>query len=550
MGPALNAVSKPEGKITMSGVIFSLLFSVVTCTEYAYQRVLSIREAAWWGMLMNVCFLFVVTLIFYGWVREKVIQLSNGLEEPPNNMRLERQYFILCTLITAAAYTFVFLAYYPGFNNYDAYNQILQNRADGYGTWHPVAHTLWLHFFLYYIGGKLIGDYSAGWAIGMYCQMLAFCSAIGYMHLFFYRMGMGKRMRCILVILFAFNPMLAILSVSSTKNILFSTCFLVMCVCIAYWTVDEGIFKKKRMVVLYVMSVAGSVLLLKNGIYGIIAMVLVGGIYMLRRRKYGFLISSISGLLIGLLCLGGLTLLTNARRELFTEAVFSVPYCQLAYVYNVDGDKLSDEEKMEILNYNPAVESYNPSWADSIWWAGKAFESHDNTVGFIKTYIKFGLRYPADYAESWLYLNSGYFYIWDIKSSEVQNGHDGNRWGGFLETEFRTDERIEMDHTSHFSLLEGVLEYLFTYNNYHNVFPIRIICSLALYFWAIMLSCALSIDLGLKQMTVLCSCVMGLMFTILLGPMVLARYALPYVLASPVVFVLVIAARADGSGER
>ena len=57
---------------------------------------------------------------------------------------------------------------------------------------------------------------------------------------------------------------------------------------------------------------------------------------------------------------GSLVLATRATNDPNNNELLSVPYQQLARVYNMKPEELSQEEKQEILRFIPDVDDYNP----------------------------------------------------------------------------------------------------------------------------------------------------------------------------------------------
>lgn len=524
-------------------VFFATIFSVINCIGFEFQDKTSLSRMDFLVVLMNALFVGIFVFLFYLWIRQRMMCFSEnqhlklwfGGGQNESHRYSDLKYFLACFLIILFFYSLVFLAYYPGMNNYDAYNQIKQTMGS-YSTHHPIAHTLYLKFFLYHVGGQLLHDYTAGWAIGIYFQMAAVAATLSYVQLLLYRLNAGRKMRIFFLSAYAANPLFAVLAISSTKDIFFSIFFVLSAVCVVYWTVRPAVYKKKRLIVLYMLSLTGIVIFRNNGIYGLILMLAIGGIYMFRRKQYRFLVITVIGIMTGICAFSLLKAVTKASSGTMNEAL-SIPYQQMAFTYNVLGDELLESEKQTIKTIVPTVENYEPHYADKVKNRGTALQNSENVKLFVKTYLSIGLKHPLGYIEAFIQNNLGYLYVFDTQSARIQRTEDGDRWGGLTETELRDNDVVHLQHTSYFPWLENLCENLFTYNEYWRVLPYFLLCSVGFYFWSHMLILVLAIDLKCTPIIINATNLIGFFLTIFFGPMVAIRYALPYMLSLPVMLI-------------
>lgn len=421
------------------GVIFSVLFSLICGMCLIYQTKIFVDYSDIGRILINSAFIAIFTFIVYRKFRNVTIKISKCLNAEIIIRKDDWKYYFKCAAATFMLLLPVWLAYYPGLNNYDAYSQIKQGIVTEYSQWHPIVHTFWLKFFLYTIGGIVLKSYTAGWAVGMLCQMLIVSFSMSYMHLFLYRIGVPKRIRIALIMGIPVMPGISVMSISSTKDVIFGCFFLLACVCISYWTLNSELCKRTRFIVLYLISLVGTTMFRNNGVYGLIAAFIVGSIYFSLKKSWRFSVLTLCGILIGYLGLHGLQAITKSPDVNFNEAL-SVPYQQLAFVYKIKGDKLDQGTKSEIEFMIPEVEKYRVNYADMIKFSGKALTNNDGFDRFLKLYFSTGLKYPLHYVEAFIQQNMGYLYIWDNTSSEIQPSGE-NGWGGYMETEMRALHR-------------------------------------------------------------------------------------------------------------
>lgn len=523
------------------GIIFAVSFSLLSCMCSSYQTALVIGRRDLPKILINSMFLTPFVYTAYCFFRKVTIRLSEAVHIDLAFEKGDWKYFAKCTVATMILLLPVWLAYYPGFNNYDAYNQIKQGVLIDYSQWHPIAHTFWLKFFLYTVGGSLLKNYTVGWAIGMLCQMSLASLSIAYMHLLIYRLGVGKKIRAVLIVFLGLVPIVPLTAISSTKDVIFGCFFLLSCICMCYWALQPELFKKKRFVFLYLLSLLGTMLFRNNGVYGLVLALVVGSAFFAVKKQWRFLVITSFGIVLGCLSLNGLQLATKSPEVNYNEAM-SVPYQQLAYVYMVKGYELEEKTKEEIKYMIPEVEKYKSNYADMIKFSGRALTNEDGIGRFLKLYIGIGVKYPLYYIEAFIQQNMGYLYVLDKTSSEIQASGAGG-WGGYMETELRPlheEAGGVLECRSFLPGLKAIYEKLFSYNEYKSIIPLFISCSLGFYFWLIILTAFIGFELKARGMAIVLANIAGFLLTIFLGPMVAVRYAFPYVLAVPVLYITVV----------
>lgn len=433
-------------------------------------------------------------------------------------------YFFICTAILCFAYLPIFLAYYPGLFAYDVDTQIPQY-LEGYSKHHNLIHTLYLHFFYHYIGGNLLNSYTAGIAWASVVQMVIFSAMISYVHTFLRKVQVNVMVRILLITLSALLPFFSVLSISMTKDVLFTGFTGILFVGLYYWDWDEAYYKKTINKVIYIVSVIGTILFRNNGIYAVLFALLAGMLLLvLKKKNYKFLICTVVGMVLATLISSGMAKALSAVNGSQNE-MLSIPYQQLAYVYHQE--ELTDEEKAEIESFLPDVNKYKPYISDPVKAnAQGAYHKKQLLVCYLKLFVK----YPMDYVEAFLLNNMGYFYIGDTTHAEIY-GADLEERSGYLLTD--TKEGFGVEHKSYLVKLENLYEKLFSANQYQKILPLAAICSPAVYFWSIILLVFYAIDLK-KQCWTQFAFLFGLILTILAGPCSLIRYALPYIVCIPV----------------
>ena len=398
-----------------------------------------------------------------------------------------------------------------------------------YNNHHPLAHTLLLQFFYRLFEG--MGSYNLGIACYTIFQMLIMAMTFAYLVLFLYRIRCKKIVRIMILLFLGVMPFSSILIISATKDIIFSACFLSVCICLGYWGIDVDLFKKKKFCILCIVSSTGMCLFRNNGIYIIIVLTIVGTFYFkefaLKKRFVKIMLTSIvSYLLIS----GSLVYLCQAEKGSVNEAL-SVPYQQVANVYTNHKDDLEPEIVDEIENILPQVGSYNPYISDPVKKTSKAPEHMQE---FVKLYCKLLIKYPTRYISAFLLNTQGYWYIDDISNSQIYGSGLETRQG-YLLTDTKSGMGVE--HISYLAQLEQIYELLISANLYQKIPVIASLFNFAIYLWMILYAMFYSFAKGIKNSFLPLVLVSGLIITVFMGPCALIRYAFPYIICIPVIYV-------------
>lgn len=507
---------------------FSLLFSFTNViTNYFLDSGDHIQYDKTIALFLNIMTVAIITFVFYIIIKKYALsKFVSSLEVHTSGEELK--YWGIVCLIHMICYMPVFLAYYPGLFAYDIHYQLPQAMGS-FNTHHPLAHTLLMKFFYDYVGNTLFHSPNIGIAFATIFQMIIFSMAISYIHLYFFRKYVNRFFRIIMIIISSGLPVFSMLVIATTKDVLFAAFVGVLFVCIAYWENEPERFRKHSLRIIYIISMVIVVLFRNNGIYIVVGAAIVGCLLKQFRRNRTFLRCTVIGVILAVGLSKGLVAGLDAEKGSSNE-MLSIPYQQIASVYNAKENELSSEEKEEIKKLLPAVENYRSSVSDPIKSSGTGMQ---NKKEFCELYVRLLIKYPKQYIKAFVLNNAGYLYIWDETNAEIY-GADSQTRQGFLLSDTKTGFGI--NHISYFPKLEAVYEYLFSTNHYQQIYILKVLCSLSLYFWLIILSVFYIIDFKRQNMILSVIFLMLLLLTVFAGPCALVRYALPYIICSPVLF--------------
>lgn len=522
-----------EKQNTISALLFGALFSAVNLMGQCLENNLSIDAGQYF-------FIAVKTMIFALIIGEIYLRLEalikkagekkknsvSAFDKTASFIDNDRKYFLACFLVLCIAYIPVFLAYYPGLFAYDVDTQIPQF-IEGYSKHHNLIHTLYLHFFYYFVGGELLQSYTLGIAWASIVQMLVFSMMISYIHLFLRRIKIDLKVRIVLIGLSALLPFFSVLSISMTKDVFFTGFAGILAVGLYYWEKDAGHYYKTYNQVIYILSIVGTILFRNNGIYAVLLSACAGIVFMIfLKRNFRYLWCTAIGIILAILISSGMAAVLSAANGSQNE-MLSIPYQQMAYVYNTKYESLTQEEKAEIIELIPDAEQYNPHLSDPIK-ASAIGAYHKKQL--LQCYLQLLVKYPVEYVEAFFLHNAGYFYIGDSSHAAIY-GASLEKRNGYLLTDTKAGFGVE--HKTYFKTLETFYEDLYSANAYQDFFLLRILCSPATYFWIFVLLCFYGIDLR-SFYPVQFAFTFGLIITVLAGPCVLIRYAFPYIICIPV----------------
>ncbi len=438
----------------------------------------------------------------------------------------------------------VFLAYYPSVFAYDAEGQLYQVIAGDYSTHHPLLHTLFLGAF-FKLGGVL-GSYSAGMALHSIVQMILLAAAFAFVLSYLYEKGISRWQRMLLLAFYALFPTNSVLSLSTTKDVLFSALVLLYTMLLYHMICDKKMQVDKRDRAACVILSVLLLLFRNNAVYAfLVSMPLVYAGY--RKWQIGeekaqsasfgartYLVLSIAALLFFAVCSAGLRAGTHAHSGSPRE-MLSVPLQQMARTRVKEEQRIDPALRKELEKYIPAewvFAAYDPHLADPV--KNRAV-IHDDPAGLIETWVKLGMRHLDVYVDAFLDNCVGCWYLEDISHAQIY-GIGTESGFGYLSTDNRTmPAGCEIIPHSYLPGLRSLLEKIVSDNQYQRIPVLRIIFAPAFYWWMLCIYMAVAVYRR-KYIMLLPVCFLGAYYlTLLLSPAVLIRYMYPFVVTVPAI---------------
>lgn len=510
-----------------------------------------------------------------------------------------KKYFLISWVLIFTAWIPAFLSQYPGIYGYDSIGQFMAYGVTrDYGLIsvdHPLAHNFLCGFCTDTLG-NLFGSYEIGMAIYTLIQMglfsLSMALILAYM---FHRGGVSTFWLISWLLFFMFFPLIHIMAISMTKNILFATFFAMMILMFFVATdEDDNIFKRPP--IFYAASISVCFLMnifIHQGIYIFICGMSAGLLIMkgLRVKLFKVMLAVVSLHFIytnllpviifevpdnkrAELSAEDLQLVTERNDKRFYQEIVGVPAVQLSRVAVYRKDELSAEELQEISDYFPTYSKY----ADKLQQGTTDYTRtlnfdifREDKLKFLSVWKKFAVRYPLDYIDAFGRLTVGEWYpdlyyqinvgenqpyfqyeSFDVKDDAVifyENPFKGTYHEMFKITSFAEDNncffrlvedtRVKVivieNHTFNgFNWLHKFYQNLAYKYSYERVPVFSMLFSTGFIFWLIVTYIFWAIYTKRYKLLFPVSFLIALWGTLMLGPMELFRYTLPLALSIPI----------------
>lgn len=312
-------------------------------------------------------------------------------------------------------YLIVFLGVYPGFFVYDAQDELMQVITRSFSTHHPLFHVLLMGGTVQLIH-KLTGSYNAGIACYTLLQMAALSLIFGYGIRKLKEEGMGRRGSILLLAYFGGFPTIVMFSLCSAKDGLFTGMVLLMVLMLcAFFRDPAEFFQKKGHCACLFLSSCLMMLLRNNGFYAFFVFVVFLALLFLKaewkpyRKK--MLLLCAGAMLAFLVVNKGFALVLHAD-DSENQEILTVPIQQLARVYSMEGDTLTEQQKETLFEILPeeALKRYNPKVSDPVKvdFDNEAYEADKGK--YRRLWSDLFREHPFGYLNAWFMTSYGFWY--------------------------------------------------------------------------------------------------------------------------------------------
>lgn len=472
------------------------------------------------------------------------------------------QIFFGSLLLLLLAWLPVYLAYYPGICAYDAPVQTGQIMEHYYFDHHPIVHTLFLQGMLW-LGNHIFGSVNAGMALYTAVQMLLLAGSMAYGMLVLHRRKIAAGWQLTIQILGMFFPFHWYMSVSMTKDTVFSAFLLLQLVCLTdlLWE-DRNSWRPGIRDLFYALGTVGMILFRNNGKYAMIVLLAFAFLMFCfgkkARKLWGrLLVVSGAAVCVGLFVLSAVFSATHAeqgdRREMLSMPIQQLSRCMIYHggigVLAEDDGTMDAADKALINDFilDEAYRDYDPGIADPVKRHTNTYVVRYRSGEFIRVYLHLLGNYPGDMINAALATNAGFLSPFDTTHADV-NRVEGRAGLSYVQTRWEEDtlngrgiykdskwpwlfERLENWAENNSYLRIPVLKYLFVPGSY---------------LWLYLALAAVLVIADRKRFCLPLAIVAGYYGTMLLGPTVQMRYVYPVMLALPYLLAFATGRRKNG----
>lgn len=459
------------------------------------------------------------------------------------NRQEKTKLWIKAFAIIMICWTVVWLAYYPGFINYD-HEQIQQVLNSEYTTHHPIIHTL-LFGGLYKIGLET-GNAVTGIIIYDFLQMSIMADIFAYSYVYIKNHISSKIFCAVVLAFFAVFPLNSILAISTTKDVIFSGLVLLSLILLLEYIEEKR--KGKCFAAVLMLATVGMLLFRNNAFYAFVLMLFVAVCFVrLQRKSKNIIIFMLVAIVAYKGADAALVRAFNAKQGSIGE-MLSVPTQQFGRVYYT-AEELGDEGTMQLVEnfYDMDKAIYRQHISDMMKKYIKNVDSSENLIEYFKTSLELFKRYPLVTVQSVVYLTQGHWDINDLSHAEIYGTDENDRFG-YLST--RVYEGYGVETNSKIPVLEELMENGFTKNKYQYIPAISLLFAPAFYLWFLALYTIQMIKAKRWTNLFIGSFFWFYILTLLAGPCSIIRYTYPLIISVPVLITTMIKTISDEKTEK
>ena len=442
-----------------------------------------------------------------------------------------------------------YLAYYPAICSYDSPTQVGQIAENSFIDHHPIAHTLLIKGAMAF-GENILGSVNAG--IGFYAllQLLLLTAVFAFGIWRIYKHGVRLPWIAALFLLAMFYPFNMYMSITVTKDTVFSAFFLLLLLSVYELLYKSGGEKKVTWKEsLFLGSAVCMILFRTNGKHTFLVFLVFSALALFfcksDRKRFGriFLLAA-AGFLAGNIALAVVFRATDAqqgdKREMLSMPIQQLSRCMLyhggAGILPEDDNTMEESEKALIQDFilDEGYKEYDPVISDPVKRHTNTYVVRYRLKEFVSVYLSLLARYPGDFLNAALAVDAGYLYPGDMTHASVNMKEDISGMG-YVQTHWNEEvfANYGIYKDSKWDWLHGRMERWADENGYLKIPVLRYLFMPGIWIWLYM---ALFGWLAIKREFAKClplALILGYYCTLLLGPTVQLRYIYPVMIAFP-----------------
>lgn len=540
---------KASLKISWGLILLVMLYGCCLTLGLNYNTsdigILSVKKIIFLIIALG-CFIYPFLQLLTDWIDRQ----NNKRVKPAN-----RKGFIICFILVAIFWIIGFLAAFPGI--YAADGPYIYARHDSAefieSKLHQVdSHHSPLYGFIFHaivsFGFRYFGSYQVGFALYSFIQM-SFCLICIFGCLKF----LGRYNRFLLygaTTFFILNPLFLLLSISSIQDSIFSALFILLLIyLIRFIEEPEKIKRHKVQIFIYIIIVTLFCLFRNNGIYALIPFILFAILLLKKDGKLIFCYTLIP-IIIALSIKGPFYDALNIKKTDGINEMMSMPVQQIGYSKKYNSKSFSVDDSNALSNFftNNCLNFYASGISDNLKNVSclKPDYLKNHIWEFAGLYLKIGIKNVGNYFKASLLQTIGLWYT-DKTYPDYRMYHNLVEYSDFLISfkkfapNIKHESLIPPLHNFYANMFEDV-----RYGEERNKIAfikvpfLAILCRLGFYTWLLLYTAYYLIRGKKKKQLVILSFLFFLAFTVFLSPVMLLRYYLPILMATPIIIYLLI----------
>ncbi|MDO4752849.1 MAG: DUF6020 family protein [Candidatus Saccharibacteria bacterium] len=493
------------------------------------------------GKFLTLFFYTFILFLFNNFLFKKIDNRYDKTTLKNKRPFVKKNFFVLWGIIFAL-WLPVFLAYFPTIWTYDVESQFPAITEIQMSAQQPVLHTFFMEG-IFISGNTIFGSQEAGMALLSIVQMLItsaiFAYAIEKISTFIPNKKTNKITKIALIIFFGLVPFNSIMSISMTKDTIFSGLFLLIILKI-YDIIDAGYISRKNACITVLLCIL--MMLFKTyAIYAFTLFTIIAIFLVNKKLRLKTAVLCLTSLFSAFLINTGLNAITNANPAPSTEA-WSVPVQSLICLGASHPELIPEYGSGGIIfgiaprddfaeNFSTHCQKQVADGAKVSWYTSLD-NGHTTKKDILKAWVKYGFKYPLDYIDIYGNMTLGAWYPYDTTHAEIYGGKP------YLMTNFHDVQNFEVkDYDSKFPALKDGLETVAT-DSTHQKYPIiSLIFAPATYVWVLIFVSFYLIHKKAKPEMIPIVLLLSLLAVILFGPGIMVRYMYQFMVAAPIVLI-------------
>lgn len=513
--------------------IYIIIFTLIESFLQVYGYMLTNNQILKDFNLKYICYFLLMFIILFI-INNLIFKLlSLKVKKDIITKKFSKKNFFIIWLIIFLLWIPIFLLYYPSIFAYDALRQIPHINNTELWSGQPIFHTLIIEFWI--IIGKKISSYKLGLILYSLFQMLCMSAIFAYsiekINTKLNNKKISKIFTIILILFYGIIPFNSILSISVTKDVLFSGLLLLL-ILNMYDIIDNNEINNKKRIFIIINSV--SILLIKNSFINIFTIFTILFAILFKNKKTNILGYS----LILYFIIYSLIIIIFKPTKQFEMEKNSLQFQNLDYISIKHPTVLNDTyfKNNKCLYSKKTI--YNKNNVDNLKIRNNYCNSGNvNEKEIITNWISYGMKYPIDYFDSWSNLYIGSWYLLDTSHAYKIYSNDAT---GYLQT-YLYAPTLKIEQENKLPILKNIYNDIgsgdFQYKKYKFL---RFIFEPASYILLFFLLITYLLQNKRKKEIIPLIIPLLLYLSIVTGPCILVRYMYPYMVLVPIIFFRII----------